>query len=199
MQLLSSPTSPYARKVRICLIELGLTDRVSVVDANPMGEDGVVAGANPLGKIPALIRPGHEAIFDSTVIAEFLDDLAGGSLFPRAGAARFDALTRHALGQGVMDAAFSLVMEERREASARSGYWISRWSEAIRRGLLDMSRREAHGASPFDIGWIAQAAAVGYVGFRLPHLAQPEGGAALASWWAAAKDRPSVAATRPPG
>jgi glutathione S-transferase len=200
MQLLSSPTSPYARKVRICLIELGLGDRVSVTDANPMGEDGVVAAANPLGKIPALVRPGESAIFDSTVICEYLDAIAGGGrLFPTIPSSRFDALVRHALAQGVMDAAFSLVMEARREEAARSAYWMSRWADAIRRGLLEMSKREEADPTPVDIGWIAQAAAVGYVEFRLPHLADPEGSGALRKWWLAAQVRPSVAATRPPG
>lgn len=200
MQLLSSPTSPFARKVRISLIELGLGDRVSVTDANPMGEDGVVAAANPLGKIPALLRPGERAIFDSTVICEYLDAIAGGGrLFPTPLSLRVDALVRHALAQGVMEAAFSLVMETRREEAARSAYWMSRWAEAIRRGLLEMSKREGLDPSPLDIGWIAQAAAVGYVEFRLPHLANPEGSGALSDWWLAAQARPSVAATRPPG
>lgn len=55
MQLIYSPTSPYARKVRMLVIEKGLTDRVEVVVANPLQDPPELLAANPLAKVPAII------------------------------------------------------------------------------------------------------------------------------------------------
>ena len=67
MKLLSFPTSPFARKVRIAAIEVGVADQVEVIDANPFATDGVVSGANPLGKIPALVLA-DRTLVDSPLI-----------------------------------------------------------------------------------------------------------------------------------
>src|SRR3546814_11725376 len=55
MKLRSSPTSPYARKVRAMLIETGLDDRVELVSTDPWSADTDLPGQNPLGKVPALV------------------------------------------------------------------------------------------------------------------------------------------------
>ena len=78
MRLLSSPTSPYARKVRMTLIEKGLADQVTVDAAVPLGtaeEAAAVRRVNPLAKIPALVLDTGEALYDSPVICEYLDSL----------------------------------------------------------------------------------------------------------------------------
>jgi len=93
MQLLSSPTSPYARKVRVVILEKGLADQVELLPGVPLGSDADAApvrAANPLGKIPALIRQGAPTLFDSPVICEYLDSLGHGPiLFPHEGEARW--------------------------------------------------------------------------------------------------------------
>jgi glutathione S-transferase len=67
---------------------------------------------NPLGKIPALIAEDGVAIFDSRVIVEYLDGLAGGGrLIPSDLAARIRALTLQALADGIADAALLQVYE----------------------------------------------------------------------------------------
>jgi glutathione S-transferase len=87
MKLLSSPLSPYGRKVKMTLLMKGLADKVEIVaaDTNP-GDNVEINSANPLGKIPALIVDGKTAIFDSHVICEYLDSLAPSPvLFPKSG------------------------------------------------------------------------------------------------------------------
>jgi len=196
MRLFYSATSPYARKARIAAIEAGVAGQIELVAANPLGDHGQTAAINPLGKIPALQLPDGRTLYASVVIAEYFDTIASAGLFPN-GQDRFDALTRHALAQGVMDAAFAIVMELRRPENERSAYWIERWSGAIARSLDVMDARERENPSPFDIGWIAQAAAVGYVAFRLPALSDAARRSGLASWWDGAGQRQSVAATHP--
>ena len=89
MKLSFSPLSPFARKVRIAAIELGLIDRIEFVAAKVVpGEpnDAYVKDVNPLKKLPALILDNGEVIVDSYVIAEYLDELAGGGkLIPASG------------------------------------------------------------------------------------------------------------------
>ncbi len=81
--LRSSPASPFARKVRIAAAMLGLSERIEVVAADTSDPADSLRRQNPLGKIPALIIEDGEAIFDSRVILEYLDWLAGaGALIP---------------------------------------------------------------------------------------------------------------------
>jgi len=54
MQLLYSPMSPFARKVRVIAFELGLAERLALTLASPFTDESVRA-INPLSKIPVLI------------------------------------------------------------------------------------------------------------------------------------------------
>ena len=107
MRLLSSPTSPYARKVRMTVLEKGLADRVAIEPGVPMGtadEAAAVRRVNPLGKIPALVLDTGEALYDSPVICEYLDAIGTGpALLPASGTGRWTALRLQALGDGVAD------------------------------------------------------------------------------------------------
>jgi len=190
MKLLASDTSPYARKARIVAMEKGLA--LEVVTTNPLGEEtAALQAANPLGKIPALITEGG-ALYDSRVICEYLDTLAPAPrLVPESGAARFDCLRRQALADGVMDAAFNLVMEGRRPEALRSRDWSARWRAGILRGVAAMEAREE-----FDLGAIASAAALGYLDFRLPDI-KWRASTPMAAWWERVGDRESVKATAP--
>ena len=56
MKLYYSATSPYARKVRVLIIEHGLQEAVELVRADPMAENAASKIGNPLSKVPALGR-----------------------------------------------------------------------------------------------------------------------------------------------
>ncbi len=120
-----SPTSPYVRKVMVAAHELGLAGRFDLVATRPETVVADVAPDNPLGRVPALVLPDGTTLFDSLVIAEYLNETAGGALFPRPGAARWRTLTLHALGHGVIDAAIAIVAEGRRNESERSPGFVA--------------------------------------------------------------------------
>ena len=107
MKLHWSPKSPYVRKVMICAHELGLADRIELVRsvAAMLKPNPRLMEDNPLSKIPTLVLPDGFALFDSAVICEYLNDLAGGSLFPSHGNDKWQALRWHAFGDGLLDAA----------------------------------------------------------------------------------------------
>ncbi|KAG9075904.1 Glutathione S-transferase protein [Ceratobasidium sp. UAMH 11750] len=107
-QLFYSPQSPYVRKVVIAARILGLNDRIERLPTKP-GETAPppdLISVNPLGKIPALVvlaedgsGPG-QIVFDSGVILQYLDSIAGerDTLYaPSSSPERVKALTYEAL------------------------------------------------------------------------------------------------------
>lgn len=189
MQLYASATSPYARKVRITLIELGLIDRVKIIPTAPT-EDAAYRQVNPLGKIPALRLDDGSVIYDSLVIIDWLD--RGGDLIPRTGDARNAELRRHALANGVIDAAFNIAMELRRPEELQSSYWISRWSEAIVAGADTLVRELP---LSLTLSAITAVAAADYIAFRLGHLDLDT--RQLSNWRNELGPRPSLDRTLP--
>jgi len=123
---------------------------------------------NPLGKIPALILEDGSALFDSTVILEYLDALAGGGkIIPREGAARWDALRLHAIGDGIMDAGILLVYEKRFRPEE---HWVAKWtdyqSQKIARTLDVLEAAPPAISGMPNVGHIALACALGYLDLR---------------------------------
>jgi glutathione S-transferase len=80
MKLTFSPGSPFARKVRIAAIELGLIDKIELIPTTlaPAQPNDEYSRINPVKKLPVLITDNGEVILDSYVIVEYLDELAGG-------------------------------------------------------------------------------------------------------------------------
>ena len=74
MQLYYSKTSPFARKVRVLLSEYGLTDRVQLEIVSVL--EDAKSTPNPLGKIPCLVTPDGDAVYDSPVICEWVEAYA---------------------------------------------------------------------------------------------------------------------------
>ena len=134
MKLRYAATSPYVRKVVVALAELGLDDRVERIDTLVWDPATDIGATNPLGKVPALITDDGAVLFDSPVICEYLNDLAGGPMFP-AGAARWPALRLQALGDGILDAAILRLLESRRPAERQSADWMARQKRSVDRAL----------------------------------------------------------------
>jgi glutathione S-transferase len=169
MQLLSSPLSPYGRKVKIAMALKGVADRIDVisVDTNPLDNPEIVR-VNPLGKIPALVVDGDTAIVDSHVICEYLDSLAPAPvLFPKSGVERMRTLTLAALADGILDAALLLVYEKRfRPEDKWYPPWQTRQQVKIDRALDVLERQPPAWKDTPDYGHLTLACALGYLDFR---------------------------------
>src|SRR5262245_29424357 len=104
--------SPFGRKARIAVSVLGLDGKVKAEPATT--QDASVHQQNPLGKVPVLVLDDGSAIYDSPVILEYLDHLAGGGkILPKDFGARLAALKLQALADGLMDASILVVYEGR--------------------------------------------------------------------------------------
>ena len=201
MKLYHSATSPYVRKVMILLKETGQEGDVELVAATgtPVDPASMPVALNPLGKIPALERPEGPAIYDSRVICRYLDDRAGGRLYPDA-PRLWDTLTLEATADGILDAAILMVYEWRvRPEDKRFDPWVAgQWAKIARSLDAIEGRWMSHLSGPLDMGQVAVGCALGYLDFR--HGDRDWRGAhpALARWYAGFADRPSMAATVPP-
>ncbi|WP_269715033.1 glutathione S-transferase family protein [Caulobacter sp. NIBR2454] len=194
MQLLYSPTSPFARKVRVAMIELGLEDRIQLAAVDPW-TDETLRGQNPLSKVPTLVTGDGEIIFDSRVICEYLDEIAGGGrLFPATGPDRWRALTAQALADGIGDAAVRVVAQEKRPAAEQHADQIARQRAAILAALDSLEDDAFDGR--FGIGQIAVAAQLGYLDFRKV-LDWRENRPILTEWYERVRRRPSMKASEP--
>ncbi len=168
MILRSAAASPYVRKVLIAAAVLGLDQRIDVVPATVADPNDTVHDQNPLGKIPTLILDDGSALYDSRVIVEYLDHLAGGGrIIPRDPAARFAALRLQALGDGIADAAVLIVYEARWRTPERcEPRWTDHQAGKIDRALVVLEA-SAGLKGVAQIGEIAVAAALGYLDLRL--------------------------------
>ncbi|MGE5510208.1 MAG: glutathione S-transferase [Bacteroidota bacterium] len=168
MLLLSSPSSPYVRKVRVTAGVKGLLDKIEMRPTDSTAGDDKLFSSNPLGKIPCLIPEGGEPIYDSAVICEYLDSLSPRPvLFPASGPARWKTLTLAGLADGILDAALLLVYEKRfRAEGMRVQAWIDRQQAKIDRAVDHLEKAPPAWSGNPDYGHITLACALGYLDFR---------------------------------
>ena len=168
MILRSSPASPFARKVRIAMSLLGLADQIEIRDTDLNSADDPIRTQNPLGKVPALILEDGTAYYDSRVILDYLDHLAGsGRILPREPQARFAALRLQALCDGILEASLLIVYEGRyRPPEMKVQSWLDRQSEKVTRGLAVLEAAPPPIATPPTVGQIALACVLGYRDLR---------------------------------
>ncbi len=198
MKLISSPASPFARKVKIQLLETGQEDvAVEEVMSTPTAPNPELTAANPMSKIPALIRPDGCTLYDSRVITRFLDARAGADMYPDSRI--WEVLTLEATGDAIMDAGVLMVYENRcRPEDMQFGGWMdAQWGKI--EGALDAlnTRWMSHLAGPLDMGQIAVGCALGYLDFRHDDRGWRVGRDALDDWFAVFSQRESFVATKP--
>ncbi len=197
MKLFSSPTSPYARKARVLIIELGLEQAVEIANVATMEDPDDLHAANPLGKVPALIVNNEVALYDSPVICEYLNAKNANKFMAADGDARWDCLRREALGDGVIDASFLRTMERLKPAEQQSLLWLERWANAIARGVAEIEKDISGRGDRFDLGDVTAACALGYLDLRHSDLEWRNGHDALAAWFETVSARPSIQTTVP--
>ena len=174
MKIIGSVTSPYVRKVRIVLTEKKI--EADFVLENVWAAETTIGQTNPLGKIPCWVMDDGSAVFDSRVIAEYVDTLSPvGKLIPADGRERAAVKTWEALADGVLDAGILARLEATwRPAEQQSPAWIARQMSKIDAALKSMSvglgeSNYCHN-NQFSLADIAVGCALGYLDFRFPSV-----------------------------
>ena len=172
IKLLLRGPSPFGRKGTFAIRHLGLTDRISI---GVPDDENHVQSLNPLAKVPVLVLDNGDALFDSRVILEYLDDLAGGGrIIPTDAGPRFNALREAALADGILEAAL-LIIYERRYRPDQEPYepWLDFQRGKIQRALASMSGAPPT-IDPLTLGGIGLACALEYMDFRRQYDWRPE-------------------------
>jgi glutathione S-transferase len=160
--------SPFGRKARIAISVLGLDGKVAVEPAAHQDPADPIRKQNPLGKVPVLLLDDGGTLFDSPVILEYLDMLAGGGkIIPAEKKARFEALRLQALADGILDASILLVYEGRYRAKEKHEQkWLDLQSGKVARGMAELEAKPPGLGTPPTVGEITLACALGYGDFR---------------------------------
>lgn len=199
MKLISASASPFVRKVRVLLHETNQIDDVELLDVktSPLATSDEVKAANPVGKIPALIRADAPALYDSRVICRYLDARAKGAMYPES--MLWDVLTIEATADGIMDAAVLVTYEGRlRAQEMQDEAWReAQWDKVARSVAALNTRWMSHLAGPLNIGQIAVGCALAYLDFRHDARKWRRGNEALADWYDTFSQRDSMTATAP--
>lgn len=174
MKLIGSLTSPFVRKVRIVMAEKKLDYKLELDDV--WAPDSTIQDANPLGKVPCLVMEDSGAVFDSRVIAEYLDTMSPVCrLLPQSGRERAEAKCWEALADGLLDATVLIRVEQfMRPEALRSEAWVQRQHRKVAAALEAMANGLAE--KPFCTGNnytladIAVGCALSYLDFRFPQI-----------------------------
>lgn len=198
--LLSATPSPYARKVRIALIEKHIPFELKT--EVPWDGTTETPRYNPLEKLPVLITETGESVYESRFILEWLEvkhPLL--PLLPHDEDGRLQARQMEVLADGVCDAFVLHFFERHRAPEHQSKEWLARQRRKIDGGLKEIAhrigRREFAVGNRFGLADIAAATVVGYLSVRYPELGWRSQYPDLAAYSDRMEQRPSLASTRP--
>lgn len=199
--LYEHPLSPYAQKVKISLREKGVAFDVRLPEGIGTGAtSGGFSIANPRGEVPALIH-GETAVFDSTIILEYIEDVwPAPPMLPSDAASK----ARARMIEDVMDTQFEAITWGLGELN-----FFKRAEGGLKADMEFRAGRQAHAffaalenhlgdAKWFNggqFGW-GDLSVVPYLNGAAGFGIAPDPGSRLAAWLERANARASVAQTR---
>lgn len=192
------PLSPYAQKVKIALAEKGVTWETRLPDILGGALDEFAA-LNPRLEVPALVD-GDTAVFDSTIILEYIEDRwPDPPLLPEGAAARARVRMLEELCDTYYEAINWAIMEIRafQRATGTLAEDLERRAATQRAGCNAYLERALAGRPYFTgerFGW-GDLCVVPFVHMAAMTGAPPAPGSALAGWLDRVVARPSVAET----
>ena len=205
MRLYVTPASPWVRRVRVTILELGIEDRFEFVQTrwpHSWGTQTVASlapdflAATPVARIPALVAPGV-TLTDSNAICDYLNAEFGAfRLLAREGTARWQALATIAIASGIIEAQIMRRAELLRGEKERSTDFIAKMRDRQFRCFAALEAHLPAFGGTFDLAQITTAVACGYDEWRYGpdwRNAAPK----LAAWYDSVADRPSLKATAP--
>jgi len=173
MKLIGTQTSPYTRKVRVVLAEKRI--EYTFEEDSPRDPNTRVPEFNPLGKVPVLVMDDGSTLYDSRVIAEYLDAASPVTrLLPDVTRGRVQVKRWEALADGICDAAGAITAEKRRPARKQESSWVEHQSKKIERGVQtiaeELSERNWCFGDNYSLADVAVGVMLGYLDLRFPEI-----------------------------
>jgi glutathione S-transferase len=204
VRLYVTPASPWVRRVRVSILELGIEDRFAFVQTRwshkwatqAVEHEPDFLAATPVVRIPALVMP-DITLTDSHSICDYINgELGGFQLLTREGASRWRALADISIASGIIEAQIARRAELLRDERERSGDFIQKMRDRELRCFAALEKRVGDLGAAFDLAQITIAVACGYGDWRYGgewRSVAPK----LAGWSNIAAKRPSMQATQP--
>lgn len=199
MKLYITDGSPYARIVRIVILEKGIADKVEIILAPTRQQDSPYYKINPSGRVPFLIRDDGVAMEESALIAHYLDHLDGKPQFDwPVGDAGWEAQRIDALAHSLIDGLAVWSRELARAANERSATTLAHETARSQRMADLWESTIAHPImnGPLNLAQITLACALGMAA-RNPNFKWRDGHPKLCAWFDRFTQRPSFTATAP--
>lgn len=201
MQLFVSAASPFARKVRVLLLEKQVPHELEVLNLWAPNE---LQKVNPIGKVPVLVLDDGRVLTGSALIADWIDARYPQPRFIPADAdGRLEVRRWESLVDGTMDAVAASTYELRfHDEATRSVAWLERLRGKVDAGLSALERqlgdrRWLCGDSP-SLADIAAGCLVGFMLARTPQFFDAARYPGLARLARELQTRDSFKATAPP-
>ena len=197
MKLFYTPTSPYARKIRILLREKGM----HCEEVQPSLNDAALTVLNPLGKVPTLVADDQAVMFDSVVISDYLELVQSEPrMIPVDRWERVVVRRWEAISDGICDVLVTAVLEQRRPHDKQDESIIVRADQKLMTALkyidADIAGHTFVLGNSFTLADAALITALGYVKLRRPQLL--DGHSSVQAYADKHMERASVIATAPP-
>lgn len=196
MELYYSLTSPYARIVRVALLEKQLDDRVAYHVVDPWADDPSLMRVNPATRVPALITNDGTPITESLLMVHYLETVwPKPPLIPAMDRER--TLATAGLAVGVIDAAVHTLLGRKAAGAEFDGSPLGQRRTRAMNTILD--RLEEQPPEPSgQLGALTLAVALDYLDLRFPDMGWAATRPQLARWHEAMEERNSLSSTLPP-
>ncbi len=200
MKLIIATPSPFARKIRVIMREKKIKFK-EIIDV-PWNADTLTLGLNPLGKIPILVREGQDPLFDSKVIAEYLDNFKPNPLFyPTNLEENTYAKLLETVADGICDSIVLIFLENSRKETLRSKTWVKRQEKKICEGVKylanNLQEKKYFVGNFFSIADISVFTCLEYLDLRFPKFKWRDKYQNLVSYWEIHQNRQSFVETKP--
>jgi glutathione S-transferase len=198
MKLLFSGNSPYARRARIAVREADLMSQIEEVDlTHDEARLDVLLQYGPGGKVPVLVTESGVALCESMLICKYLDELAGGKLYPSDAAKRLQCLQLESMASVLLDSLFTRSRENRRPAQDQSASVIAFEAQRAARCYDALDASIAEIGIHADNGAFTVVVALGYANFRHPDDDWRGGRTTLSTLYDELMVRPALIDTAP--
>jgi len=200
MKLIIATPSPFARKIRVIMREKKIKFE-EIIDV-PWNTNTLTRGLNPLGKIPILVREEHGPLFDSKVIAQYLDNFKPNPLFyPTNLEENTYAKLLETVADGICDSIVLIFLENSRKETLRSKTWVERQEKKICEGIKFLSNnlkeKKYFVGNFFSIADISVFTCLEYLDLRFSKFKWRDKYQNLVSYWEIHQNRQSFVETKP--
>jgi len=198
MKLYTTLRSPYGRKVLVMAIEKGLENKIEIILENLQEKSDFLKNNNPLGQVPTLLTDDNNILFDSPVIAEYIDSInSNPKLIPAETNQRIEVLKISALADCMVENAINVFYEGIKADNLKDLKKYEKCKNNLENCFSYLENNISKFSNQVNMASIAVASGIGYIDFRLNELGWKNKYPELATWFAEFSKRDSMQKTHP--